>query len=35
MKVADEKLRTLLGISNVTFKRGDQRLAVIDHPLKT
>jgi 3',5'-cyclic AMP phosphodiesterase CpdA len=35
MKVADEKLRTLLGISNVTFKRGDQRLAVINQPLKT
>jgi 3',5'-cyclic AMP phosphodiesterase CpdA len=35
IKVADEKLRTLLGISNVTFKQGNQRLAVIDQPLKT
>lgn len=35
MKVADEKLRTLLGISNVTFNHGNQRLAVIDQPLKT
>jgi hypothetical protein len=35
MKVADEKLRALLGINNVTFKQGDQRLAVIDQPLKT
>ena len=28
------KLRSLLGIRNVTFKRGDQRLAVIDTPLQ-
>ncbi len=34
MKVADDKLRSLLGISAVTFKRGDQRLAVIDTPLQ-
>jgi hypothetical protein len=34
MKVADEKLRSLLGIRNVTFKRGEQRLAVIDTPLQ-
>jgi 3',5'-cyclic AMP phosphodiesterase CpdA len=34
MKVADDKLRSLLGISTVTFKRGDQRLAVIDTPLQ-
>jgi len=34
MKVADDKLRSLLGIRNVTFKRGDQRLAVIDTPLQ-
>jgi 3',5'-cyclic AMP phosphodiesterase CpdA len=35
MKVADDKLRTLLGITNVTFKQGDQRLAIVDQPLKT
>jgi 3',5'-cyclic AMP phosphodiesterase CpdA len=35
MKVADDKLRTLLGITDVTFKQGDQRLAIIDQPLKS
>jgi 3',5'-cyclic AMP phosphodiesterase CpdA len=35
MKVADDKLRTLLGITDVTFKRGQQRLAIIDQPLKS
>jgi 3',5'-cyclic AMP phosphodiesterase CpdA len=34
MKVADEKLRSLLGIAEVTFKPGEQRLAVIDRPLQ-
>jgi 3',5'-cyclic AMP phosphodiesterase CpdA len=34
MKVADDKLRTLLGITNVTFKQGQQRLAIVDQPLK-
>jgi 3',5'-cyclic AMP phosphodiesterase CpdA len=34
MKVEDAKLRTLLGIADVTFKPGQQRLAIIDHPLK-
>ena len=34
MKVADDKLRTLLGIASVTFKRGEQRLAIIDTPLQ-
>ena len=34
MKVADDKLRSLLGITDVTFKRGQQRLAIIDQPLK-
>jgi 3',5'-cyclic AMP phosphodiesterase CpdA len=33
MKVADDKLRTLLGITDVNFVRGQQRLAVIDKPL--
>jgi 3',5'-cyclic AMP phosphodiesterase CpdA len=35
MKIPDEKLRTLLGIADVTFKRGTRRLAVIDQPLQT
>jgi len=34
MKVADDKLRTLLGITDVTFKPGQERLAIIDQPLK-
>jgi 3',5'-cyclic AMP phosphodiesterase CpdA len=34
MKVADDKLRSLLGIAEVTFKPGEQRLAVIDRPLQ-
>ena len=34
MKVADDKLRTLLGIANVTFKQNEQRLAIIDTPLQ-
>src|SRR5439155_1765762 len=34
MKVADEKLRSLLGVTDVTFKRGQQRLAIIDQPLQ-
>jgi 3',5'-cyclic AMP phosphodiesterase CpdA len=33
MKVPDDKLRSVLGIANVTFKRGDQRLAIVDSPL--
>ena len=34
MKVADDKLRTMLGVASVTVKRGDQRLAIIDTPLQ-
>ena len=34
MKVPDEKLRTLLGITDITFKPGQERLAIIDQPLK-
>jgi 3',5'-cyclic AMP phosphodiesterase CpdA len=34
MKVADDKLRSLLGVTDVTFKRGQQRLAIIDQPLR-
>jgi 3',5'-cyclic AMP phosphodiesterase CpdA len=35
MKVPDEQLRTMLGIANVTFKQNEQRLAIIDSPLKS
>jgi 3',5'-cyclic AMP phosphodiesterase CpdA len=34
MKVADDKLRTLLGISSVVFKPGEQRLAIVDTALQ-
>ena len=34
MKVADDKLRTMLGIASVTFKQGEQRLAIVDQPLQ-
>jgi hypothetical protein len=33
MKVADDKLRTMLGVASINFKVGDQRLAIIDTPL--
>jgi len=35
MKVDDSKLRSMLGITNVTFRRGQQRLAIIDTPLQS
>jgi hypothetical protein len=34
MKVADDKLRSLLGIASINFKAGEQRLAIIDTPLQ-
>jgi 3',5'-cyclic AMP phosphodiesterase CpdA len=34
MKVADDKLRTMLGIANVTFRQNEQRLAIIDTTLQ-
>jgi 3',5'-cyclic AMP phosphodiesterase CpdA len=35
MKVADDKLRTVLGIAEVTVRQGDQRLAtIVDMPLQ-
>ena len=34
MKVDDDKLRTVLGIANITFMPGQQRLAIVDPPLK-
>jgi 3',5'-cyclic AMP phosphodiesterase CpdA len=35
LKVEDDKLRTMLGIANVTFKQNEQRLAIVDTPLKS
>jgi 3',5'-cyclic AMP phosphodiesterase CpdA len=35
MKVPAEQLRTMLGTASVTFKQGEQRLAIIDTPLKS
>jgi 3',5'-cyclic AMP phosphodiesterase CpdA len=34
MKVADDKLRTMLGTASITFKQNEQRLAIVDTPLK-
>ena len=34
LKVPDDKLRSLLGTTDVNFVRGQQRLAVIDKPLQ-
>ena len=34
MKVADDKLRGMLGIASVNFKQNEQRLAIIDMPLQ-
>ena len=34
LKVAADKLHSVLGIANVTFKQGEQRLAIIDTPLQ-
>jgi 3',5'-cyclic-AMP phosphodiesterase len=36
MKVPDDKLRTVLGVAEVTFRQGQQRLAtIIDTPLQS
>ncbi len=35
MKVPDDKLRTMLGTASIAFKQGEQRLAIIDTPLKS
>ena len=35
LKVPDDQLRTMLGIANVTFKQNEQRLAIVDTPLKS
>jgi len=34
MKVADDTLRSLLGIATINFKQSEQRLAIIDTPLQ-
>jgi hypothetical protein len=34
MKVADDKLRSMLGVASINFKQGNQRLAIIDTPLQ-
>ena len=34
MKVGDDKLRTMLGTASITFKQNEQRLAIVDTPLK-
>jgi hypothetical protein len=34
LMVADDKLRSMLGVATVNFKQGDQRLAIIDTPLQ-
>jgi 3',5'-cyclic AMP phosphodiesterase CpdA len=33
MKVADDKLRSFLGIASINFQQGKERLAIIDTPL--
>jgi hypothetical protein len=32
--VPADKLRSMLGIANVTFKQNEQRLAIVDSPLQ-
>jgi 3',5'-cyclic AMP phosphodiesterase CpdA len=34
IKVPDDKLRTMLGTASVTFRQNEQRLAIVDTPLK-
>jgi 3',5'-cyclic AMP phosphodiesterase CpdA len=34
MKVPDDQLRGMLGVASVTFKQNEQRLAIVDAPLK-
>ncbi len=34
MKVADDRLRGMLGIASVTFQQNEQRLAIVDTPLQ-
>jgi hypothetical protein len=34
MKVADDKLRSMLGNATINFVQGKERLAIIDTPLQ-
>jgi len=34
MKVPPDKLRTMIGSASLTFKQGEQRLAIVDAPLQ-
>jgi len=34
MKVPADRLRSVLGVTDVTFERGQQRLAIVDEPLQ-
>ena len=34
MKVPDGRLRAMLGVASVTFRQNEQRLAIVDTPLK-
>jgi 3',5'-cyclic AMP phosphodiesterase CpdA len=34
MKVADDRLRTLLGTASIMFQQGNERLAIVDTPLQ-
>jgi hypothetical protein len=34
MKVADDKLRSVLGVASVNFVQGRERLAIVDSPLQ-
>jgi 3',5'-cyclic AMP phosphodiesterase CpdA len=34
MKVPADRLRSVLGVTDVTFRRGQQRLAIVDEPLQ-
>jgi 3',5'-cyclic AMP phosphodiesterase CpdA len=34
MKIPPDKLRTMIGSASVTFKQGEQRLAIVDAPLQ-
>jgi hypothetical protein len=34
MKISPDKLRTMIGSASVTFKQGEQRLAIVDAPLQ-
>jgi len=35
MKVPPDKLRTMIGSASITFKQGEQRLAIVDAPLQS